>query len=207
MSDVPAVAMRRLRVFLCHAAADKPAVRELYLRLQQDGFQPWLDEKNLLPGQEWEQAIRQAVRESDVVLVCLSPIAATKRGFVQKEIKFALDVSDEQPEGVIFIIPLKLEECAVPERLSRWHWLDYFEVDRFANLARALRARAGSLGLAIPSGTIKINRQDGLEYVWIPPGEFHMGDLNGNSDEKPQHIVCIDHGFVAREDAGDSGGV
>jgi hypothetical protein len=43
---------------------------------------------------------------------------------VQKEIKFALDVADEQPEDTIFLIPLKLEECDVPERLARWHWVD-----------------------------------------------------------------------------------
>jgi len=36
---------RPLKVFLCHASADKPAVRELYLRLKKDGVDryAWLD--------------------------------------------------------------------------------------------------------------------------------------------------------------------
>jgi hypothetical protein len=42
---------RPLRVFLCHASADKPAVRELYEKLTARGIDAWLDEKKLLPGQ------------------------------------------------------------------------------------------------------------------------------------------------------------
>jgi hypothetical protein len=41
--------------------------------------------------------------------------------YYKKEIKFALDEAEKQPEGTIFLIPLKLEECDVPERLQRWH--------------------------------------------------------------------------------------
>ncbi len=106
-----------LSVFLCHASDDKPVVRELYERLQSEGFDPWLDEENLFPGQDWKYEISRAVRNSDVVLVCLSENSVSKTGYVQREIKVALDVADEQPEGAIFIVPVKLEECDVPDRL------------------------------------------------------------------------------------------
>jgi len=44
---------RKLRVFLCHASQDKPVVRELYQRLNAEGWiDPWLDEEKLLPGQD-----------------------------------------------------------------------------------------------------------------------------------------------------------
>lgn len=92
---------RQLRIFLCHSSGDKQAVRQLYLRLRQEGFDPWLDEEKLLPGQRWQDEIQKAVRGSDVVLVCLSKSSLGKRGYVQKEIKYALDVADEQPEGTI----------------------------------------------------------------------------------------------------------
>ena len=52
---------RPLKVFLCHASTDKPAVRELYLRLKKDGVDAWLDKEKLLPGQDWELEIRKAV--------------------------------------------------------------------------------------------------------------------------------------------------
>ena len=95
---------RKLRVFLCHASGDKPAVRKLYQRLVKDGVAPWLDEEDLAPGQDWEVEIRKAVQASDIVLVCLSLRSITKEGFVQKEIKFALDAADEKPQGTIFLI-------------------------------------------------------------------------------------------------------
>ena len=66
----------------------------------------------------------------------------------RKEIKYALDVADEQPEGTIFIIPLRLEECAVPEQLSEWQWVNYFEEQGYDKLVRALRARASEIGAA-----------------------------------------------------------
>src|SRR2546421_6880908 len=94
--------IRPLRVFLCHSANDKPAVRSLYYRLVADGIDAWLDEEKLLPGQDWQYEIRKAVHASDIVIVCLSQDSINKYGFVQKEIGYALDVAQEQPEGTIF---------------------------------------------------------------------------------------------------------
>ena len=42
-----------LRVFLCHSSNDKPAIRKIYQKLLVDGFKPWLNEEDLLPGQDW----------------------------------------------------------------------------------------------------------------------------------------------------------
>ncbi len=142
---------RSLRIFLCHSSSDKPAVRELYQRLRADGFEPWLDEEDLLPGQDWQREIPKAVRQSDVVIVCLSKRSIDKAGYVQKEIKIALDVADQQPEDTIFLIPLKLEECAAPERLSRWQWVNLFSPSGHERLLKALRARASSLGTTLLS--------------------------------------------------------
>ena len=63
---------RPLKVFLCHASADKPAVRKLYRYLRQRGVSPWLDEVDLLPGQDWQVEIPKAIFSSDVIVVCLS---------------------------------------------------------------------------------------------------------------------------------------
>jgi formylglycine-generating enzyme required for sulfatase activity len=152
MSNDPAAIVskpRPLRVFLCHSSADKPAVRELYQRLKADDFEPWLDEEDLLPGQDWQREIPKAVRESDVVIVCLSRGSVNRAGYIQKEIKFALDVADEQPEGAIFIIPVKLEDCKVPDRLNRWQWVNQFDPNGYKKLLRALQFRAKSLPATI----------------------------------------------------------
>jgi hypothetical protein len=111
------------RVFLCHAHEDKEEVRRLYRQLTSWGFRPWLDEEDLLPGEDWNVVIRHAMRDAQVVLVCLSS-RSNRRGYVQKEIVRAIDVADEQPEGTIFLIPVLLETGPVPDRLSRWHAVD-----------------------------------------------------------------------------------
>ena len=126
-----------LKVFLCHASGDKPPVRDLYKRLVAEGVDAWLDKEKLLPGQDWRVEIPRAVQEADVVIVFLSKKSISKEGYVQKEIKFALDIAEEKPEGTIFLIPARLEECLVPERLSRWQWVDLFEDNGFVQLLRS----------------------------------------------------------------------
>ncbi|MFZ5879989.1 MAG: TIR domain-containing protein [Chloroflexota bacterium] len=136
---------RPLKVFLCHAHADREPVRALYARLKREGVDVWLDKEKLLPGQDWEYEIRKAVRESDVVVVCLSK-QFNQAGFRQKEVRIALDTAMEKPEGEIFIIPARLEECDSLESLSKWHWVDLFESNGFQLLMRALRIRAEKIG-------------------------------------------------------------
>jgi len=200
-----------MKVFLCHSSGDKDAVRALYKRLLADGLDPWLDEEDLLPGEEWEPAIEQAVRDAGVVLVCLSRKAGSKRGFVQKEIKFALDVADELPEGTTFIIPAKLEECDVPQRLSKWQWANLVADRGYEKLLRALRvadglpaasasARYEVLEKAVeesraPDYEQTITNSIGLELIRIPAGEFQMGAEDGEDREKPVHTIRLTRPF------------
>ncbi len=142
------VTQSSLHVFLCHSSGDKLAVRNLYQRLRADHIDAWLDEEKLLPGQDWHLEIRKAVRNSHAIIICLSQASTTKIGFVNKEIKYALDVADQQPEGAIFIIPLKLEECVVPDRLRAWQWVNFFEPNGYEKLMLALQARAQALGIS-----------------------------------------------------------
>jgi len=134
-----------LRIFLCHSSGDKPEVRKLYQRLSSDGFDPWLDEEKLLPGQEWKVEIARAVKNSDVVIVCLSHKAINKAGYVQKEIKYALDEAEKQPGGTIFLIPLKFEECDVPERLQHLQWVNLFEEKGYEQLLSLLHLCAETI--------------------------------------------------------------
>jgi formylglycine-generating enzyme required for sulfatase activity len=142
---------RPLRVFLCHSSVDKSVVRELYQKLcAEEWIQPWFDEEDIFPGDDWNLEIQKAIRETDAIIVCLSKGSITKEGYVQREIKTALDYSDEKPERTVYIIPIRLEECKPPERLSKWQYADYFAGQRnraFQRLMISLQRRAESLGL------------------------------------------------------------
>ena len=77
----------KTRIFLAHASEDKDRVRDLYSKLVDHGFAPWLDEMQLLPGQNWQIEIAKAIRESDIFVACLSRISVRKRGYVQRELR------------------------------------------------------------------------------------------------------------------------
>jgi len=131
--------LRKLRVFLCHSSQDRPIVRELYQRFLAEGWiDPWQDKEKLLPGQEWELEIEKSVEAADVVIVCLSKSSVEKEGYYQKEIKKVLDVADEKPEGTIFIIPLRLDDCQPPRRLAKWQYVDYFPLKQKASAYQRL---------------------------------------------------------------------
>ncbi len=136
---------RPLTVFLCHASADKPKVRELYRTLKRRGVRPWLDEEDLIPGHNWEMEIQKALLSSDAIIICLTPNSMSKEGYVQKEIKFALDKAMEMPEGRIFIIPARLEECELPFSLRRYQAVNLYEKVGYTKLMQALKLRASQL--------------------------------------------------------------
>ena len=75
-------------------------------------------------------------------------------GFFHKELKLALDAAAEKPDGTLFIIPIRLDACDVPERLQSYQNVDYFgdeeQKDRvYTSLTAALKIRAENLGIKI----------------------------------------------------------
>ena len=67
------------------------------------------------------------------------------------------------------------------------------------SLSSAPAASTAKQSTEIEPGTTKDNPQEGLKYVWIPPGRFLMGAVPGDNeaqdDEKPRHPVKITKGF------------
>ncbi|MDB9418119.1 SUMF1/EgtB/PvdO family nonheme iron enzyme [Microcystis aeruginosa] len=135
-----------MQIFLAHASEDKPAVLALHERLKQAGYKPWLDKKDLIPGQIWRDEIPKAIKASQIFLACLSGKSANKQGYIQRELRIALDILGEMPPGTIFFIPMRLEECEIPDlrsaevglKLRDIHRLDYWKEDGFEQLERAI---------------------------------------------------------------------
>jgi hypothetical protein len=144
--DPDTVNKQKLRVFLCHSSDDIIPVQELFDSLQVSNVDLWLDKVKLLPGQDWEFEIAQAIKSAHVVIVCLSGSSVNRRGYIHKEIKMALDIAEEQPEGSIYIIPVKFEECEIPGQVKKWQWVNLYEPGGLVKLKLALSARGKELG-------------------------------------------------------------
>jgi hypothetical protein len=127
------------RIFLCHATEDKAQVKEIYRKLVSDGFAPWLDECDILPGQRWDAEIKRAIRSAALVLVFLSRTSVAKRGYVQKEFKLAVEISQEFPDDQVFVIPLRLDECHVPNLFEHLQWMNYYDSGGYGRLLQAIR--------------------------------------------------------------------
>lgn len=141
---------RKLRVYLCHTSQDKPAVRELYSHLLTESWiDPWFDEERLKAGDDWDVEIKKAIYVADVVLIILSRLSVAKEGFFQKEIKYALDIAEEKPEGTIYIIPVRVDDTAIPQRLRLLQWVNLHEKTGQSLLVESLKRRANSLGIEI----------------------------------------------------------
>lgn len=127
-------------IFLSYAKEDTHLVQELYRELRYANLYPWMDKPpkpwtldGVGPGEDWDAVIRQRLREADVVLAFLSRTSVAKRGYVQREYRLALEIAAEQPAGLIFIIPVLLEECDPPDLrvgsvgLLQFQWFKLYE--------------------------------------------------------------------------------
>ena len=136
-----------IRIFLAHASEDKDSVIHLYNLLSQKGFRPWLDKIDLLPGQKWRTEIPKAIRNSDIFIACLSHCSVAKKGYIQREFRIALNKCAEVPAGKIYLIPLRLDNCSIPELRQEefgidfrdYQWVDLFEPDGFDRLVQTIK--------------------------------------------------------------------
>ncbi len=127
-------------VFISYAHDDENAALGLCEKLRQSGFRPWIDKEQLEVGQEWDRVIREALKTADFIVVCLSKRSINKRGYVQREIRLALDLYNDMPLGKRLLMPVRLEQCAVPDELARYHYADLFRSDGVDRLVRSILA-------------------------------------------------------------------
>lgn len=127
-----AASSKSLQVFICYAKEDEAFARQLYKDLKQTGMSPWIACEDILPGQNWEDEIQKALRRSTYVLVLLSSHSISKRGYVRKEIKQALDMLEEFPPSQIYLIPVRLDDSKpLDERLHKIHWVDLWPASAY----------------------------------------------------------------------------
>jgi hypothetical protein len=114
-------------VFISYAHEDHEPARRLYSELKDKGLEPWLDKESLLPGQIWRDEIKKAIKNSRYFIPILSSNSVERRGYVQKELKEALDIFDKISSSKIFVIPVRLDDCHVSHRkVNVLHIVDLF---------------------------------------------------------------------------------
>lgn len=118
--------MTRYDFFLAHASPDKPRVRPLHRALLALGKTCFLDEADLLPGDEWDLEIPRALAEAAVTVVCISP-HFTAAWFQRAEIQRA--IAQRRSGSGHRVVPVWLEGfqnggAGTPYGLEVLHGLD-----------------------------------------------------------------------------------
>jgi hypothetical protein len=114
-------------VFLSYAREDERQAEQLYMDLRRAEVDVWMDKKCLLPGQNWEHEIRKAIRRAKYFLALVSKSSVGKRGFVQREMRIALDVLDEVPIDQVYLIPVRVDDSEPPDfRVKAINRVDLF---------------------------------------------------------------------------------
>jgi 3-hydroxyisobutyrate dehydrogenase-like beta-hydroxyacid dehydrogenase len=97
-----------MKVFISHAHKDKEAAKEFSDKLKERGIQAWFDEDSLQPGAAWEDQIKEAVEESQALVVFLgdgapSPNVLVEAGMALSQGKQVLPVvAGENAEISVF---------------------------------------------------------------------------------------------------------
>ena len=61
------------QIFMSYTVADKSKVLPIYDFLLANGYtNTWIDCKNLLPGQLWDNEIKRNLRKSDIIIIFIS---------------------------------------------------------------------------------------------------------------------------------------
>ena len=121
------ISQNKARVFIAYVQEDLRPAKKLDAAFEQHGFRPWLDKKKLVPGQNWPRVIETAIQTSDFFVACFSRRSTSKRGSFHSELRYALACAARVPLDEIFFIPVRLDGCTVPGRISkRIQYVDLF---------------------------------------------------------------------------------
>jgi hypothetical protein len=134
-----------MQVFISHAREDTELVHKVAAFLKASGFDVVGDQtQEILPGENWAERIAQALKESQAMVVLLTP-AALASSWVQAEISYALG----QPSYAHRLIPVfvgnreQIPEEKIPWILRRLNGIHLTESGKdeegIAQIASALR--------------------------------------------------------------------
>jgi hypothetical protein len=102
--------------FLSYARADQERALRFADDLIEAGVSVWVDQYDILPSQHWDQAVETALRGCHGMVVMLSPASVASPN-VADEVAVAIESGKQ-------VVPLLIEPCILPLRMTRMQFID-----------------------------------------------------------------------------------
>lgn len=144
-----------ITAFISYAKEDREQALVCYEKLAREGVSPWMDVKELLPGQNWEAEIERALSNANLIVLLLSPRSVSKRGFVQREANEAIARLKYKLPTDIYVIPLLIEPCEVPDFIgSKLQYVDLSTPNAWNLVQMSLRVASEQQSVQLTHGTV-----------------------------------------------------
>jgi two-component system, OmpR family, alkaline phosphatase synthesis response regulator PhoP len=112
-------------LFLSYSRADVQHVEKIYQVLSRQGYKPWMDMHDITGGEDWMHAINTAIDRSELFVPILSNNSVNRRGMIIKEMQRALEKWRGMLPEDIYVIPIRLDDCPIPELIQHIQVLDW----------------------------------------------------------------------------------
>ena len=100
-----------MQIFISHASKDKVLAQRLAQCLAEAGFHAWSAEEHIYPGDNWAKKVGQALEESELMVVLVTPHAfASER--LTEDIQYALTAPHYQGRLIPVVLGAESEALA-----------------------------------------------------------------------------------------------
>ncbi len=131
------------QIFISYPIEDEVYAKDLYKKLSEAGFKPWMFSEDLMPGESTLSGPEKALRQSDFFLAVITQATTSRPGYFVNEYRIAKEIWKERGEG-IFIIPVRIERCEVPQTLKEFQTVDIFTGGGWDKLLNVLHSAVGA---------------------------------------------------------------
>ncbi len=115
-------------VFLSHRTPDKPEVRKIADALEARGILPWLDEREIRPGELWQEALTKQIAKVKTMAVFLGDVPYDRYQKLEAQ-KFLSEFVNRGAAVIPLILRGAKSEPEVPEFLPLFQAVDFRKAD------------------------------------------------------------------------------
>lgn len=173
-------------IFVSYSSKDRPFALGLVKELQSLGANVWIDQLGIGLGENWDNAIEEALEKSETFMLILSPTSVESPN-VQDEVSIAINTNKK-------MVPILIEECKLPMRWQRRQYADLAN-----NPDKAINDILSFLGLKEKAST-SLKKVLNLIGVSEAPPSQKINIKNPNLDQGTLEEVNLEDLLVSEQE-------